>query len=130
MIFSIIIFLIIILYHVFSNIEIKLTPILNIEDGLEFEMKLINKSIFCVTMEDVKLEIDTFHLGKPQLILKKSSEIRRIKPTTIKRNSSEHFKFFYRIIEEFNEPFRGDLLIIMKKFGIKIPFEQKLGENE
>lgn len=118
-----------VLYHIFTHIEIRLTPILEEEDGVEFEMKIVNNSVFCVTMEDVKLEIDTFNLGKAQTIDEDTSEIRRFKPITIKRKTSQDFKLFFRIIEEFNEPYRGDILIIMKKFGIKIPFEQKIGKG-
>lgn len=126
---STIILLAITLYHLFSNVNIGYY--MKIDDTtLKLGIKIRNKSIFPVKIEKVILEIDKYHLGPPHQIkstadddTKKTSKFTHV---YIKPGSTVYLDLFFTIFEQFDEPFNGNLLIVMEKWKIKVPYEQKI----
>ncbi|KRH95180.1 hypothetical protein M153_2200049921 [Pseudoloma neurophilia] len=118
------------MYHLFKNIEIAFTVFdINPKNGISFEMRVKNRSFFNVKLEDIKLEVEKFNLGKAQQVFTAkngSKTIKKFKPENIKAHSVNDLDLFFRILEEFDEPFQGNIMIVMNKFGIKVPFEQKI----
>lgn len=122
-------YLIIFLVHLFKQQEIhikklKFKEIDNI-NFIQIDIKFQNRSIFNVYLDDVKLELDRYDIGLAQI------DNKRLKKMIIPKRSKMFVEILFRIKETFeNDELRGNFLIVMSKFKIKIPFERKINISD
>lgn len=120
-IISILLLLIIFFYHIFSNLEINFKKLKLKNENFILELRIKNKSFFDVNLDKIKLEIRKYELGKPE------ENGKRIEKMKILKNETKILKVFFKILGVFeNEKFEGDLMVVMSKWKIKVPYEHKI----
>lgn len=109
--------------YILKNITIEIAALGIEDDRLFLNMKFRNETAFDVVLEDIKLQMNIFDLGEA---MGKSGN-KRLGKRRMERGRVTKVRVFFAIDEEYEaEGVEGEIVIIMSKFGIKVPFRNKM----